>query len=50
MDGMKWLMIAIKMMEIALAKMMIQCPRVDLGTKDGNGASLEEIARWEERN
>ena len=36
---------AIKRKEIALARILIKCPRVDLRTKDRNGSSLLRIAR-----
>ena len=49
-DGNSPVIKAIKMKEPALAMMIIKCPRVDLDSKDRNGASLQRIARWEERN
>ena len=38
---------AIKEEKLALARILIKCPRVDLGIKDGNGSSLQKIARYE---
>ena len=46
-DGDCPVMKAIKNEETAMARMLIQCPRVDLVARERNGASLEKIARWE---
>ena len=42
------LMWAIKEKKTDMVMLMIKCPRVDLRTRDRNGASLQRIARWEE--
>ncbi len=46
-DGNSPLMMAIKEEKSILASMLIKCPRVNLRTRDRNGASLQRIARWE---
>ena len=46
-DGNSAVMKAVKEEKSGIARMLIKCPRVDLTTRDSNGASLQRIARWE---